>query len=168
MEKQLELMIAIGQDGAIGYKGKMPWRAPLDMKRFSTMTKGHGVILGRITYEEGLGAKPLPGRDHFVLSAQNGWKSAGSNVFECSSEDNLLMRIATYPSDRKLFLIGGAQIYRLLMHRVKKIHVSWIFGEHKADTHFDLIKEVGGLDRLKLVNQEFNVEHLYQEFDVID
>lgn len=164
MNKNLELLIAIGQDNKIGYKGKMPWRAPLDMKRFSTMTRGHAVILGRVTYQDGLGGKPLPGRDHFVLTRQKGWRSAGDNVFECHGIEHLSRRLETYPKEKKLFLIGGAQIYKELMPFVRKIHVSWINGEHEGDVTFDLFSECGGLDSLQLVNQERNIEHLYQEF----
>lgn len=167
MDRKLELIIAIGQNNVIGFKGGMPWRAPLDMKRFVSLTSGHALVMGRTTYQTGLGSKPLPKRDHFILSRDTGWRSAGERVFECYGIDHLAKRLADYPEDKKIFLAGGAEIYSLLMPFVSKIHVSWIHGEHKGDTHFDLFKEVGGLDRVKLINQEINLEHIYQEFDVI-
>ncbi len=62
----LSMIVAIGNNGAIGYKGKIPWHISEDMSYFKKITQGHAIIMGRKTWNE-IG-KPLQGRRNIVLS----------------------------------------------------------------------------------------------------
>lgn len=64
------LIVAVSADGVIGVGGSIPWRYPLDMKRFKDVTMGTTVIMGSKTWRsipERL--RPLEGRRNIVLSS---------------------------------------------------------------------------------------------------
>ncbi len=48
----LSMIVAIGNNGAIGYKGKIPWHISEDMSYFKKITQGHAIIMGRKTWNE--------------------------------------------------------------------------------------------------------------------
>ncbi len=64
----LSMIVAIGNNGAIGYKGKIPWHISEDMSYFKKITQGHAIIMGRKTWNE-IG-KPLQGRRNIVRAKQ--------------------------------------------------------------------------------------------------
>ena len=59
-------IVAMSRDRVIGKDNKLPWHFSEDLKRFKTITMGQTVIMGRKTFESI--AKPLPGRENFVLT----------------------------------------------------------------------------------------------------
>lgn len=65
----VKAIVAADDDWVIGYQNKLPWHVPEDLKRFSQLTKGNTVLMGRATFDS-LPAKfkPLPGRLNVVIS----------------------------------------------------------------------------------------------------
>ena len=46
------LIVAVAENGTIGYQGQMPWgRMPADLRHFKQLTLGHPVIMGRKTFD---------------------------------------------------------------------------------------------------------------------
>lgn len=90
--------------------GKIPWQNATDMKFFKETTTGHVVIMGRKTYDT-IG-KPLPDRINIVLS-KHIKEIAGCIVF------NDFWKCVSYCEkikDKKLFVIGGSEIYYQFIH----------------------------------------------------
>lgn len=52
----------------IGVQGRLPWHLPEDLQRFKALTVGHPIIMGRKTWEFGLGKRMLPHRHNIVVS----------------------------------------------------------------------------------------------------
>ena len=63
---QIEMIVAVAENGIIGHDGKMPWRLPTDLKRFKKITMGLPIIMGRHTWESLPGA--LPGRLNIIIT----------------------------------------------------------------------------------------------------
>ena len=63
---------AVAQNNTIGFKGKLPWHIPEDLKFFYKKTKGKALIMGRKTFES-LG-QPLPHRLHVVVTRQKNFQ----------------------------------------------------------------------------------------------
>ena len=63
----MKLILACDLNGGIGYKNKLPWYIPLDLKRFKNLTQNGVVVMGRKTWES-LPKKPLPKRVNVVVS----------------------------------------------------------------------------------------------------
>ena len=102
---QITLIAAVACNNAIGFDNQLLWRLPEDLKRFKALTLGHPILMGRKTFES-LG-RPLPGRRNVVVSRNPQCHFEGADVF-FSLED----AIAACAGAEKLFVIGGAEIYR--------------------------------------------------------
>lgn len=118
---------AMALNRAIGHEGRIPWHLPKDLKFFKRTTLGHIVVMGRKTYES-LG-RPLPDRENIVLShrpiEQPGARRVGS--------------IAEIPVDtegRKVFVIGGAEIYKALLPRCAELLLTVVKRTPEADVFF--------------------------------
>ena len=63
----INIIAAIAENRAIGYKNKLLYHLSNDMKRFKALTTGHTIIMGRKTYAS-LPKGALPNRRNVVLS----------------------------------------------------------------------------------------------------
>lgn len=122
--RSYQVVVAATRDMGIGKDGKLPWRLPCDLKFFKEITlttvdsgKKNAVIMGRKTWESiPLENRPLPGRLNVVLTRSGSFDIAtAENVVICGSVDSALELLAAPPyclSIEKVFVIGGAQIFR--------------------------------------------------------
>jgi len=117
----------MAENRVIGNAGTIPWHLPEDFKFFKATTMGHAILMGRKTYES-IG-KPLPGRENIVLSRTMP-ETAGVTVIH--SLDDLQVPL----DGRDLFVIGGEEIYRLLLPRVQELYVTKVPRVIGGDTHF--------------------------------
>ena len=117
-----ELIIACGLDGAIGKDNELLWNLKDDMKHFVNVTKGKNVVMGRKTFES-LPHGPLKGRKNYVLS----------NTHKMSYYDNgTYVEFLTYDKFMKkdmadYVVIGGSQVYELLVANVDKMYMTLVF-----------------------------------------
>lgn len=130
---EIEAIVAIDQTNAIGRKGKLPWHVPSELKHFKELTMGHAIVLGRTTY---VGfKKPLPGRDHLILSSKENYSEERVFTFKTKIE---LFSFCERKKYSKIFICGGASIYRLFSDEITMWHISQIQLETiGADTFFD-------------------------------
>lgn len=122
-------VVAMDAARAIGNRGGIPWRLAEDMRLFKRITMGHPILMGRKTWES-LG-RPLPGRQNIVLTRDAGYRAEGAEVIHDVAE---LEHMAL--QDEDVMVIGGAQVYELLLPRMQRLCVSEVQGEHEADTFF--------------------------------
>ena len=61
------MIAAVARNRAIGYKNKLIYWLPNDLKRFKALTTGHTIVMGRRTFES-LPKGALPNRRNCVLS----------------------------------------------------------------------------------------------------
>src|ERR1700748_2349547 len=111
----ISLIVAMAQNGVIGRDNSLPWRLPEDLKRFKSFTLGKPILMGRKTFES-IG-RPLPGRDHFVLTRDRAWSAAGVTVVHSVEE-----ALARSAGNAELVAIGGAEIYRLVLPFARRIY----------------------------------------------
>ena len=128
----LMLVLAIGNRGAIGLRGKLPWRIPEDMKHFRRVTTGHAVIMGRKTWDEV--GKPLPQRRNIVVSGNPQLTLEGAEVVGTLGE--AIVRART--TDTEPRVIGGARIFRDALPLATRIHLTEVHRDVEADTFFEL------------------------------
>lgn len=137
------IIVAAASNGAIGGDNKMLWHMPTDMKYFKNMTTNHTVIMGRKSYDA-LG-KPLPNRVNIVISKNENYKLNGCyTVTSLDEAFNLAQELYSNNDDaaeQQIFVIGGAQIYRLAMPLVDKLLVTEIKGEFDGDAFFDKVDQ---------------------------
>jgi dihydrofolate reductase len=123
----IKAIVAMAENRVIGNAGTIPWHLPEDFKFFKATTMGHAILMGRKTYES-IG-KPLPGRENIVLSRTMP-ETYGVTVID--SLDDLQVPL----DGRDLFVIGGEEIYRLLLPRVQELFVTKVPRTIEGDTCF--------------------------------
>jgi dihydrofolate reductase len=126
----LAMVVAIGDNGAIGKDGKVPWRIPEDLKHFKNVTMGHAIIMGRKTWDEV--GRPLPGRRNLVVSRRPGLVLEGAEVF--STLEAAIAAART--TDDEPHIIGGSTIYEAAMPLATRIHLTEVHRNVEADTFF--------------------------------
>ena len=116
-------------DRAIGLDNSIPWRLPEDMRVFKRLTMGHPILMGRKTWES-LG-RPLPGRQNIVLTRDAAYSAEGAEVI---TSPEALQGMSL--QDAEVMVIGGAQIYGMMLDKMQRLYVSEVKGEYAADTWF--------------------------------
>ena len=123
----IKAIVAMAENRVIGNAGAIPWHLPEDFKFFKATTMGHAILMGRKTYES-IG-KPLPGRENIVLSRTMP-ETPGITVIRSLNE------LKEPPDGRDLFVIGGEEIYRLLLPKVQELYVTKVPRAIEGDTRF--------------------------------
>lgn len=118
-------IIARASNGVIGSDGALPWHISTDLKRFRRLTMGKPMIMGRKTFE-GFPA-PLPGRRHIVLTRDRGWRAEGAVVAHGSAEALAL-------AGEDAAVIGGAEVYRLMLPACARIELTEVHATFAGDT----------------------------------
>ena len=129
----ITLIAAIGKNNEIGFKNKMPWRLPEDMRHFVSYTMGKMLVMGYNTYES-IG-KPLPGRRSIVITHRE-LPMSEDLVIPARSIEEALSLEQHYP---ELVIIGGASVYNQVINIANKLVITHIDAEFKADTFFPTI-----------------------------
>ena len=111
----------------IGKDGALPWHLPEDLKFFRKTTTGHPILMGRKTWES-LG-RPLPNRRNLILSRTLP-DQAGAEVLRGPEDLNAL------ELEGPVYIIGGAEIYKLLLPRTNEILLTVLDAPATGDTFF--------------------------------
>lgn len=140
----ITIIVAIAENGAIGYKNELLYRISADLKRFKALTTGHTVLMGRKTFLS-LPKGALPNRRNIVLTRDVNAQFPGTETF-VSIEDAL----AAVDADEQVFVIGGAEIYRQTMPIADRLEVTLVHDVPvNADAYFPEIS-----DEWRVVAQE--------------
>jgi dihydrofolate reductase len=133
----VRLVVAAADNDVIGRGDKLPWRLPADLRRFASLTRGHAVVLGRLTHESIVTriGHPLPGR-HCIVVSSRAVVAQVADVEVAASPDEAAQRAEE--ASRGLgvedwFVIGGASIYRQLLDRVDVVDLTRVHTEVDGD-----------------------------------
>ncbi|MEN8887051.1 MAG: dihydrofolate reductase [Winogradskyella sp.] len=131
---ELTLIVAAGENNAIGKDNDLIWHLSNDLKRFKALTNGHYIIMGRKTFESF--PKPLPNRIHVVITRQANYKAPDGVIVVNSLTD----AIDAAKSDQQPFIIGGGEIYKQALDLVDKLEITRVHATFEnADTFFPKI-----------------------------
>jgi dihydrofolate reductase len=122
----ITIVVARAQNGVIGRDGKLPWHLPADLKRFKALTMGSAMLMGRKTFDSLPGL--LPGRRHIVLTRDRDWQASGAEVAHDVEE---ALRLA---GGERLSVIGGAEIFAMLLPSADVIELTEVLAEVDGDT----------------------------------
>jgi dihydrofolate reductase len=127
----VECIVAMSKNGVIGNNNKIPWHIPEDLQYFKRITQNSVVIMGRKTFES-LPKRPLPNRINIVLTNHE-IVSYDENVIYTNME-NIFQKLASY--NKPIFVIGGAEIYKLFIHKCSKLYVTIVEDIYEGDSYF--------------------------------
>lgn len=127
--KNLNIIVAMSADRAIGRAGDLIWHLRQDLRHFKELTMGHPIVMGRRTWES-LPKGALPGRRNIVVSRNAAFSAPGAEVFANLDE-------AIEAAGEGAFIIGGGQIYAAALPLASALHLTEIDASFPdADTHF--------------------------------
>ncbi|HJE19674.1 dihydrofolate reductase [Aliicoccus persicus] len=150
----VSLIVAHAKQNVIGFKNKMPWHLPNDLKHVKALTTGQTIVMGRKTYDS-LG-RALPNRTNVVLSRNTDLEYSDATVIH-SVED-----IKNLPG--KVFIFGGANIYRETRDIVDEMFITSIEEVFAGDTFFPeydleewtvISREKGEVDQKNIYPHEY-------------
>ncbi|MBM9615031.1 dihydrofolate reductase [Desulfobulbus rhabdoformis] len=127
---ELIIIAAVAQNQVIGRHNTIPWQIPEEMEHFKMTTKGHTLIMGRLTYAS-IGG-PLPGRRCIVLSRTPDFTPHP----DCTKVATLQEALALCTREERVFIIGGARLYEAALPLADTLIISWIGKEYEGDAFF--------------------------------
>jgi dihydrofolate reductase len=127
--QNINIIVAIAANNAIGNKGDLLWHLPDDLRYFKNITDGHTVVMGLRTWNS-LPVKPLPNRRNIILS-DIPFSADGAEV--CGSVEELLPLLK---DDGQVFIIGGGMVYRQFMPLAQALYITHVLQDFEADTFF--------------------------------
>jgi dihydrofolate reductase len=136
MKPRISIIVACARHGVIGRNNELPWHLPEDLAHFKQTTLGKPVIMGRKTFDSIVArlGKPLPGRRNIVITRNRQWHYTGAEVTH-----NLENAIDLCAFEPEIFIIGGAELYRLAMPLADRLIVTEIALDTDGDAHFPAI-----------------------------
>ena len=171
MKKTPEIIVAVDQSGGFGKDGKIPWHLPEDLQHFKQLTTGHVCIMGRITYEDILEMKKsrheknndtnpitelLPGRECYVVTSDENYQAVGAKRTDALT--TIMRQMANENDQRRLFVIGGKQLYIDAMSWNPLIHMTVIKG---PNYNCDIFFPIDALNKKYRIITGRETEHAY-------
>ena len=151
----ISLIVAMDENRVIGYKNKLPWNLPSELKYFRETTKGKPVIMGRRTFES-IG-RPMPERLNIIVTRDKSYKADNCIIVD-SREDAIK---AAKGSD-EIMVIGGAEIYKLFLPIANRLYITKVHGSFDGDTYFPEFNENEWVKvREKFVEKDNENEYSY-------
>lgn len=128
---EISIVAAVADNYAIGKGNKLPWHLPADLKHFRELTTGHAVVMGKRTFES-LPNGPLPNRRNVVLTSVMS-EGVNEGYFEADSLEDAFYLCE---KEEKIFIVGGAAVYRQSLEIADSLYITWVHHEFSADIYF--------------------------------
>ena len=156
---RIHLIWAQDSNGGIGKKGALPWHISEDLKNFKKITLNATIIMGRKTHES-IG-RILDGRENIILTNNNLYKKEGALIF-----NNLNTIFEEFSSHKELMVIGGAEIYKLVLPFTNKLYLTHIHKEFHGDTWFPnlCLSNWEVIEEEVHKNEDIQIEYTYKTY----
>lgn len=126
----ITVIAAVAKNRAIGYKNKLIYWLPNDLKRFKQLTTGHTIIMGSNTFRS-LPKGALPNRRNVVLSRRS------KDIPGCDVYPSLEKALKSCQPDEDIYIIGGASVYEQAVKVADRLCLTEIDDvPQEADTFF--------------------------------
>lgn len=130
MRIMITIIAAVARNRAIGYKNKLIYWLPNDLKRFKQLTTGHTIIMGSNTFRS-LPKGALPNRRNVVLSRRS------KDFPGCDVYPSLEKALQSCRPDEDIYIIGGASVYEQAVKVADRLCLTEVDDvPQEADTFF--------------------------------
>jgi dihydrofolate reductase len=158
MNKDINIIVAIGKHYEIGLSNKLLCYIKPDLEYFKKTTENHIMIMGRKTFLS-LPNGPLKNRENIVITKKDDFTHEGIHLAKSIEESLEIARNIDPDNQKKIFIIGGASIYKQFMPLADKLYITHIFEDFEADVHFPIIGKEWKLE--KTFAERENIEHMH-------
>ena len=141
----MNLIFSADAQWGLGKENGLLFRVPADMRSFKEKTTNGVVIMGRKTLDSLPGGRPLPARINVVLTRSGKLCQASDALLVCRDLQSLAKTLETLamPTER-IWVIGGAEIYRLLLPYCQEAFVTRFLTTGAADCFIENLDEAAG------------------------
>ncbi|MDU5418441.1 dihydrofolate reductase [Peptoniphilus harei] len=151
----MKLLILVDNNNAIAKDGEQIMFVDDDLEMFKNYTTNNIIVMGRKTLDD-IG-RQLPNRISVVFTRSK--KEDKEDLFYVNSEEKLDEIIKKYP-DKEVFVIGGAEIVKLLWDRIDELIVTRVDTVVEgADTFIPDFDDFKLLDKTEIKDQNYRVYH---------
>lgn len=135
LDLDIAAVAAVDEQLGLGREGRLLASVKPDLKHFKELTYGQRVICGRRTLSTFPGGRPLPGRENVLLTHDPDFPpAAGLTVISGLSRlEDYLRQTA---DGRRIFVIGGAEVYRQLLPWCSRAYLTCLRRTYAADCFF--------------------------------
>lgn len=161
---EISQIVAASDNNAIGLKGKLLWRLPIDTKYFTDVTRGHYVLMGRKSWDA-LPDKyrPLPDRVNIVVTRQNNFNPPGCIVVSSIEQG---IEVAEAAGEEELMIIGGGEIYKQSLPYTNRVYITCVHHEFaEADAYYPQL-DPNEWEEVSVEPHEKDEKHPY-DFDFV-
>jgi dihydrofolate reductase len=182
----IEAIVAVDSKNGIAKDGKIPWKSKTDMKFFREQTTGNIIIMGSTTLLSLPNAMPLPNRINIVVTRtpekytcypkysqlDNIFFWNESTVLSFLANPDLANKFLIKAEKekeqdkeqekyKKIFVIGGQQIYNLLMPFCSGLFLTKIKSDYNCDLHLSCLDTIGSDMDCKIYyeDEELQITH---------
>ena len=138
----ISIIACVDSAGSLGYRDKLLFKIKEDLKFFQDNTKGNLCVMGRKTFDSIVkmnNGKPLSNRISCVLTRNENYESKHGEIAYNSVERILNHYKTMGDSDKKVFICGGEEVYRLFMEHSDELLITHVNKHVKeSDTHFPI------------------------------
>ena len=156
--KNLSLIAAVGENWELGKDGDLLFSIKEDMQFFRRTTMDNVVIMGRKTLESFPGQKPLKNRVNIILTRNPDYKVPDAVVVTSLVE--LETELRKYP-DKEHIVIGGGEIYSLLVPYCTTAYITKVAAAKDADTYLENLDKLSGWTLVEEGDTQNNGEYSY-------
>lgn len=128
----MNIIVNVSRTWGIGKDGDLLFHIKGDMKFFKETTINNVVVMGRKTLDSLPNGLPLKDRVNIVITRNRDFRRDG--VVVVHSVDELLEEIKKYNTE--IFVIGGGEIYNMLLPYCDKAYITKVDSDKEADTFF--------------------------------
>jgi dihydrofolate reductase len=175
-------IVAVDSKNGIAKDGKIPWKSKTDMKFFREQTTGNIIIMGSTTLLSLPNALPLPNRINIVVTRTPEkytcypkysqldniffWDEATVLSFLANPDlaNKFLIKEEKEKGkdlNKKIFVIGGQQIYDLLMPFCSNLFLTKIKSDYNCDLHLSCLDTIDSEKNCKIYyeDEELQITH---------
>ena len=141
----MKIIFAVDKNWSIGLNGDMLFKITNDLGRFKEITMGNILIMGRKTLDSLPGSKPLPGREHIVLSRSKDYSNPPAHVAHSLEEAEKLIGQLNPEGDKEVFCIGGGNLVRQVIDQCNYAYITKVNKTFESwDTSIPNLDELDG------------------------
>lgn len=151
----MKLLILVDNNNAIAKKGEQILFVDDDLEMFKNYTTNNIIVMGRRTLDA-IG-RQLPNRISVVFTRSN--REDKKDLFYIDSIEKLEDIMKKYP-DKEVFVIGGAEIVKLLWERLDELIVTRVDTVVEgADTFIPAFDDFELIDKSEIKDPTYKVYH---------
>lgn len=142
----MELIAAVDRHWGIGQEDALQFRIRQDHQRFRALTMGQVVVMGRKSLLTLPNGAPLAGRETILFTHDPALHIPGALACHGLEELGSLLQRQEY-AGKRIFVIGGAQIYALLAPYCTLAFITHVCAKRPADAFFPRLSRLPGWER---------------------